>query len=107
MTWRARQVLGQPGTGPRGPEERKEHACHSMTVKEMLHEDAELARYGADQARHLGITLQDIPRIIAASGSATGLRVVLDTNVYVSAFTFPRGVPRQVWRQALHLLISN
>src|SRR5215475_8154145 len=43
-------------------------------------------------------------------GSATGLRVVLDTNVYVSAFTFPRGVPRQVWRQALHwryrLLVS-
>src|SRR5215510_9156595 len=43
-------------------------------------------------------------------GSATRLRVVLDTNVYVSAFTFPRGVPRQVWRQALHwryrLLVS-
>jgi uncharacterized protein len=36
--------------------------------------------------------------------------VVLDTNVYVSAFTFLRGVPRQVWRQALHwryrLLVS-
>src|SRR5262245_4723306 len=43
-------------------------------------------------------------------GSATGLRVVLDTNVYVSAFTFPRGVPRQVWRHALRrryrLLVS-
>jgi metal-responsive CopG/Arc/MetJ family transcriptional regulator len=48
-------------------EAQDEHACHPMTVKEMLHEDAELARYGADQARHLGITLQDIPRIIAAS----------------------------------------
>jgi predicted nucleic acid-binding protein len=36
--------------------------------------------------------------------------VVLDTNVYVSAFTFPRGVPRQVWRHALRwryrLLVS-
>ena len=33
-----------------------------------------------------------------------------DTNVYVSAFTFPRGVPWQVWRHALHrwyqLLVS-
>ena len=36
--------------------------------------------------------------------------MVLDTNVYVSAFTFPRGVPWQVWRHALHrgyqLLVS-
>jgi len=36
--------------------------------------------------------------------------VVCDTNVYVSAFTFPRGVPWQVWRHALHrryqLLVS-
>jgi hypothetical protein len=36
--------------------------------------------------------------------------VVLDTNVYVSAFTFPRGVPGRVWRHALHqryqLLVS-
>src|SRR5207237_10670964 len=43
-------------------------------------------------------------------GSATALRVVLDTNVYVSAFTFPRGVPWRVWRHALHqryrLLVS-
>ena len=48
-------------------EAQDEHACHPMTVKEMLHEDAELAHYGADQARHLGITPQDIPRIITAS----------------------------------------
>jgi len=38
------------------------------------------------------------------------LRVVLDTNVYVSSFTHPQGPPSQVWRQALHrrytLLIS-
>lgn len=36
--------------------------------------------------------------------------MVLDTNVYVSAFTFPRGVPWHVWRHALHrryrLLVS-
>lgn len=35
---------------------------------------------------------------------------MLDTNVYVSAFTHPRGVPSQVWRRALswryRLLIS-
>jgi uncharacterized protein len=35
---------------------------------------------------------------------------VLDSNVYVSAFTHPQGPPSQVWRQALHgrytLLIS-
>jgi putative PIN family toxin of toxin-antitoxin system len=41
---------------------------------------------------------------------AGSLRVVLDTNVYVSAFTHPQGPPSQVWRQALHerytLLIS-
>lgn len=38
------------------------------------------------------------------------LRVVLDSNVYVSAFTHPQGPPSQVWRQALQrrftLLIS-
>ena len=36
--------------------------------------------------------------------------MVLDTNVYVSDFTFPRGVPGRVWRHALHqryrLLVS-
>jgi putative PIN family toxin of toxin-antitoxin system len=36
--------------------------------------------------------------------------VVLDTNVYVSAFTFPRGVPQQMWCHAFHrryrLLVS-
>ena len=36
--------------------------------------------------------------------------MVLDTNVYVSAFTFPRGVPWRVWRHAFHqryrLLVS-
>lgn len=36
--------------------------------------------------------------------------MVLDTHVYVSAFTFPRGVPGRVWRRALHqryrLLVS-
>jgi uncharacterized protein len=38
------------------------------------------------------------------------LRVVLDTNVYVSAFTHPQGQPFQIWRKALQgeyiLLIS-
>jgi len=48
-------------------EAQDEHALHPITVQEMLDEEAELARYGAEQARHLGITPQDIPRIIAAS----------------------------------------
>jgi putative PIN family toxin of toxin-antitoxin system len=29
------------------------------------------------------------------------LRVVLDTNVYFSAFTHPQGVPFQLWQQAV------
>jgi putative PIN family toxin of toxin-antitoxin system len=41
---------------------------------------------------------------------AASLRVVLDSNVYISAFTHPQGLPSQVWRQALQrrytLLIS-
>ena len=48
-------------------EAQDDHARHPMTAQERLHEEAELARYGADQARHLGITPPDIPRIIAAS----------------------------------------
>jgi putative PIN family toxin of toxin-antitoxin system len=40
----------------------------------------------------------------------TGLRVVLDTNVYVSAFNFPEGTLREIWqharRGAFELLIS-
>jgi putative PIN family toxin of toxin-antitoxin system len=40
----------------------------------------------------------------------TGLRVVLDTNVYVSAFNFPEGTLREIWqharRGAFKLLIS-
>ena len=36
--------------------------------------------------------------------------MVLDTNIYVSAFTFPSSVPGRVWRHALHqryrLLVS-
>jgi putative PIN family toxin of toxin-antitoxin system len=39
-----------------------------------------------------------------------GLRVVLDSNVYISAFNFPRGRLSQIWRQALNgrytLLVS-
>lgn len=39
-----------------------------------------------------------------------GLRVVLDSNVYVSAFIYPQGLPFWIWRQALkrryQLLVS-
>ncbi|MBI3325106.1 MAG: putative toxin-antitoxin system toxin component, PIN family [Nitrospinae bacterium] len=42
--------------------------------------------------------------------NAGGLRVVLDTNVYISAFTYPERPLAQVWRHALRnryqLLIS-
>ena len=31
-----------------------------------------------------------------------GLRVVLDSNVYVSAFTHPQGQRYQIWRRAFH-----
>jgi putative PIN family toxin of toxin-antitoxin system len=38
------------------------------------------------------------------------LRVVLDTNVYISAFTHPQGQPFQIWQKALRgdyaLLVS-
>lgn len=34
-------------------------------------------------------------------GNGTGLRAVLDTNVYVSTFSYPRSMPWRVWRQAL------
>jgi putative PIN family toxin of toxin-antitoxin system len=30
----------------------------------------------------------------------TGLRAVFDTNVYFSAFYFPKGVPFRIWQQA-------
>ncbi len=33
------------------------------------------------------------------TASGTNLRVVLDTNVYVSAFTHPQGVPFRLWQQ--------
>jgi len=29
-----------------------------------------------------------------------GVRVVFDTNIYISAFTYRRGLPLQAWRQA-------
>jgi hypothetical protein len=48
-------------------EAQHEHVRHPMTVQEMLDEEGELARYGAEQARPLGIRPPDIPRIIAAS----------------------------------------
>ena len=45
-----------------------------------------------------------------SSAPETGLRVVLDTNVYVSAFTHTTGTTRAIWREAIHrrylLLVS-
>jgi putative PIN family toxin of toxin-antitoxin system len=45
-----------------------------------------------------------------STANRSGLRVVLDTNVYVSAFTHPQGVPFKVWEKAVkhdyRLLVS-
>ena len=48
-------------------EAQDEQARQPMTVGAMVHEDAELTRYGAEQATRRGITPRDIPRRIAAS----------------------------------------
>jgi len=41
---------------------------------------------------------------------SSGLRVVFDTNVYISAFTYREGPPFRIWQQAVKgrsvLLIS-
>ena len=36
-----------------------------------------------------------------SAAKPAGLRVVLDTNVYISAFTHFRGAPFRIWRAAL------
>jgi uncharacterized protein len=36
-----------------------------------------------------------------STAKAGGLRVVLDTNVYFSAFTHTKGVPFRIWQQAV------
>jgi len=45
-----------------------------------------------------------------STAKAGGLRIVLDSNVYISAFTHSKGVPFHIWRHALNrgytLLIS-
>jgi hypothetical protein len=62
----------------------------------------ELSRYGAQQATKLGINVEDpevVNRIIhedEGKGKKTGLKVILDTNVYISAFHFPEGVCAQL-----------
>lgn len=44
------------------------------------------------------------------SAPTSGLRVVLDTNVYISAFAYPKRLIAEVWRHALrqryHLLVA-
>ena len=34
------------------------------------------------------------------TANSSGVRVVFDTNIYISAFTYRRGLPLQAWRQA-------
>ena len=35
------------------------------------------------------------------TANSSGLRVVFDTNVYISAFIYPEGVPFRIWQQAV------
>jgi hypothetical protein len=49
----------------------------------------ELGEYGRDQARKLGYTEADVPRLIAESRHGhRDRKVTLDTNIYVAAFQF-------------------
>jgi len=45
-----------------------------------------------------------------STAKPSGVRVVFDTNVYISAFTYPKGVPFRIWQQAVEgrfaLLVS-
>lgn len=36
-----------------------------------------------------------------STANSSGLRVVFDTNVYISAFIYPEGVPFRIWQQAV------
>ena len=58
-----------------------------------------LQRYGAAQAGHAGIRSGGRRR--AADPELARLRVVLDTNILISAFIFPGGPPEAVVRAAL------
>jgi metal-responsive CopG/Arc/MetJ family transcriptional regulator len=48
-------------------EVKEEEARHPTSQEELLKEEAELARYGAEQAKKLGIKSKDINRIIYES----------------------------------------
>jgi metal-responsive CopG/Arc/MetJ family transcriptional regulator len=48
-------------------EVKEEEARHPMSQEELLKEEAELAQYGAEQAKKLGIKSKDINRIIYES----------------------------------------
>ncbi len=53
-------------------EAQEEQVKNPMTVEEMLKEDEELARYGAAQAKKLGIKPKDVNRIIYESRKRWG-----------------------------------
>jgi len=54
-------------------EAKAEQAKHPMAVEEMLKEDEELVRYGAQQAKKLGIKPKDVNRIIYESRKRRGV----------------------------------
>jgi putative PIN family toxin of toxin-antitoxin system len=45
-----------------------------------------------------------------STAKSSGVRVVFDTNVYISAFIYPKGLPFRIWQQAVEgrfvLLVS-
>ncbi len=53
-----------------------------MSAEDMLKESRRLSRYGARQARRLGIKPKHIDRSSMTIAAANKLRVVFDTNVY-------------------------
>src|SRR3979411_902765 len=60
-----------------------------------------LQRYGQKRAEELGITEDDVPRLIAeTSPQRRGGRVTLDWNVYVGGFVFG-GKPKRVLEMAI------
>lgn len=54
-------------------EAKEEQAEHPMSVEEMLKEDEDLVRYGARQAKKLGIKPKDVNRIIYESRKRRGV----------------------------------
>ena len=84
-------------------EAKAEEATRPTTAEALLAEDNRLARYGQQQAKKAASrpTLRALTASSMSAENLIGFRVVLDTNVYVSAFNHAEGTPAKIWRQAL------